>query len=166
MTARRPLLRTGLVLAAAVLLARCAPPPPPPAILELVIKAGADQNPDGAGHFAPVAVRLFYLNASARFERADVFALTERERATLAEDSAGSEEFVLRPGETRTVTREPKKGVQMLGTAVLFRDIDHAAWRAVAPVAASGPTRLVLTIAGLKATLAPSSPVSAPPAPP
>ena len=159
MTARRPLLRTGLMLAAAVLLARCAPPPPPPpAMLELVIKAGADQNPSGAGHFAPVAVRLFYLNASARFERADVFALTERERATLAEDTAGSEEFVLRPGETRTITREPKKGVQMLGTAVLFRDIDHAAWRAVAPVAASGPTRLVLTIAGLKATLTPSPP--------
>ena len=56
--------------------------------------------------------------------------------------SQGSEEFVLRPGETRTIDREPKKGVQMLGVTVLFRDIDHATWRALAPVAASGTTRL------------------------
>lgn len=151
--------RRAVLCLPALLLARCAaspPPPPAPASLSLLIKAGADQNPDYVNNPAPVAIRLFYLNASARFERANVFALIERERATLAEDSQGSEEFVLRPGESRTIDREPKKGVQMLGIAVLFRDIDHATWRAMAPVAASGPTRLVLTTSGLTATLAPA----------
>jgi len=115
--------RRGL-LALPAALAACAappPPPPPPPVLELTIAAGADQNPDQSGHPAPVAVRLYQLAATGRFERADVFALTEREAQTLAEQSLGSEELILRPGETRTVTRELKPGVQFLGVAVLFR---------------------------------------------
>jgi len=36
---------------------------------------------------------------------------------------------------------------------VLFRDIDQAHWRAVSPVAASGPSKLTLKINGLTATL-------------
>jgi hypothetical protein len=38
----------------------------------------------------------------------------------------------------------------------LFRDIDRARWRALAPVAASGPTKLSLRLAGKQATLASS----------
>ena len=60
---------------------------------------------------------------------------------------------MLRPGETRMVTRELKKGVQFVGIAVLFRDIDQSRWRAVSPVAASGPSKLTLKISGLTATL-------------
>lgn len=138
-------------------LAACGPKPVPPAVLDLTIAAGPDQNPDNAGRPAPVAVRVFYLAATAKFERADVFALTEREAATLGADSMGSEEFVLRPGETRALNRMPKAGVQFLGVAVLFRDIDRAQWRAVAPVAASGPTALRLTLANIRATLAPGA---------
>ncbi len=149
--------RRGLLLfPAALLLTRCGSSPPPPPALNLAIACGATQNPDASGRPSPVAVRLYYLNASAKFERADVFALTERESATLGADDAGSEEFVLRPGETRTIDRVPKAGVQFLGVTVLFRDIDHATWRAVQPVAASGPTRLALTTAGITAKLAPA----------
>ncbi len=60
----------------------------------------------------------------------------------------------MRPGETRTVTRELKPGVQLIGVVVLFRDIDHAQWRAVAPVGISGPTRLILRTSSLGVTLA------------
>ena len=59
-----------------------------------------------------------------------------------------------RPGETRTVTRELKKGVQFVGIAVLLRDIDQAHWRAVSSVAANGRSKLTLKINGLTATLA------------
>jgi len=147
--ARRALL--GLFV---LLVVTAAAPPPPPAVLTLTIVAGADQNPDPAGRPAPVAVRLFELNGTAKFERADVFALTEHEQQTLGEEGQGSEEFVLRPGETRTITRELKKGVQFVGIAVLFRDIDRSRWRAVAQVGVSGPTKLALRINGLSATLA------------
>jgi type VI secretion system protein VasD len=140
----------------ALLLAACGSPPPPPAVLNLTIIAGADQNPDASGHPQSVAVRLFELGATAKFERADVFALTERGQQTLGEDDMGSQEFVLRPGETRAVNQELKKGVQFIGVAVSFRDIDRARWRAVNPVAASGPSRRVLKINGITATLAAS----------
>jgi type VI secretion system protein VasD len=64
------------------------------------------------------------------------------------------DEFVIKPGETRTITRELKPGAQFIGTAVLFRDLDRARWRGVAPVAASGPARRALTITRLTAALA------------
>ena len=147
MIARRALL--GVI---AVLATHCSSPPPP-AVLTLNVIGGADQNPGTSGQSTPVAVRLFQLNDPAKFERSDVFALTEREQQTLGSESQGSEEFVLRPGETRTLTRELKKGVQFIGIAVLFRDPDNARWRAVSPVATSGPSKLTLKINGLSATL-------------
>ena len=146
--------RRALMALITVIVAVGAAPPPPPAVLTLTIAAGSDQNPDPSGRPAPVAIRLFELNGNAKFERADVFALTEHEQQTLGDDGQGSEEFVLRPGETRTVIRELKKGVQFVGIAVLFRDIDRSRWRAVAPVGVSGPTKLMLRVSGLNASLA------------
>lgn len=150
--------RRLLLAAPALLLARCGapPPPPPPPVLHLTIKGGADQNPDTAGRAVPVSVRLFFLGGTGRFEAADVFALTERERATLGEDAVGSEGAIVRPGETLTIEREMKPATKFLGVAVLFRDIDGAKWRLSHPIAPSGPTKLLLTTAGNAATLAPA----------
>jgi type VI secretion system protein VasD len=145
--------RRLLLALPAILAARCSSPPPP-AVLTLTVIGGADQNPDASGQGATVAVRLFQLKSNAGFERADVFALTEREQQALGTEGLGSEEFVIKPGESRTITRELKPGAQFIGTAVLFRDIDHARWRGIAPVAASGPSRRTLTITRLTAALA------------
>jgi type VI secretion system protein VasD len=150
--------RRDLLLLPAALAAGCAPPPPkePPAppVLKLTIAAGANQNPAPSGQPNPVAVRLFMLGATAKFERADIFALTEHEQQTLGGDSLGSEEFLVRPGENLPVTRNLKPGVQFIGITVLFRDIEHARWRAIAPVAPSGVSERKLTINGLAVTLA------------
>lgn len=150
---RRMLLLTPALLA----LATCAPPPPkPPAELALTAIGAADQNPDPSGTSAPVAISVFYLNGTGRFAGADVFALTERDKQTLGEDEAGSDTFVLAPGETHTLTHELKPGVQAVGIVALFRDIDRATWRASAPVADSGPTKLTLKLGRLSVSLAPS----------
>lgn len=146
--------RRVVLLLPALLAVRCGGPPPP-AVLELSVNAGPDQNPGSSGRPGPVAVRLYQLKASAAFERADWYALTERERATLGDDAAGMEEFVLTPREARSITRQLKPGVQFVGLAAGFREIDRAAWRAVQPVKASGPTKLVLRTAGTNVTLAP-----------
>ena len=151
MTNRRSL----LLLPAALVVARCAPPPKPPAVLTLVITGGADQNPDPTGKPAPVAVRIYQLTATAKFERSDWTSLTEHEKETLGQDDAGSEEVVVAPGGSQTKTIELKNGVQAVGVVVLYRDIDHAQWRAVSPVATSGPTKLALNIGKLAATLKP-----------
>jgi type VI secretion system protein VasD len=145
--------RRAFLALGAVALARCSSPPPPP-VLTLTIIGSPDQNPDPAGHPTSVAVHLYQLTATAKFERADVFALTEHEQQTLGADDLGSEELVLQPGETRTITRDLKPTAQFIGVAVLYRDIDRAQWRAFAPVAASGPSRHALTIKALSATLA------------
>jgi type VI secretion system protein VasD len=147
-------------LLTALLVASCSspppPPPPPPAPpeIDLTINAGADQNPDPQGQATPVAVRIFQLTNTGRFDTADVFALAAHPESVLGDDLAGTEQVIVQPGETRTVTAAPKPGVQSLGIVVLFRDIDHARWRAMASIAPHGPTRLVLHITGLTATLA------------
>jgi len=154
---RRSLLALLATLAAPLALLRCAPPPKPPAVLTLTMIGSAAQNPDVSGKPAPVAVRIYQLTATAKFERGDVFALTEHEQQTLGQDDAGSQEFVLSPGETQTKTFELKTGVQAVGVVVLYRDIDKSQWRADAPVASSGPTKLVLNVGKLAITLQPSA---------
>jgi len=130
--------------------------PPAPAVVELSIRARADLNPDATGTPVSVAVRLYSLTARGRFSSADAYALMDRERATLGDESAGSEEVVVRPGETRNLTLAPKLGVRYLGVAVLFRDIDRAQWRAIASIATIGLTRLALTIGRNRAVLEPA----------
>ena len=71
----------------------------PPAVVDADHDRQRRQNPDTAGTPAPVAVRIYPAQRqTAKFERADVFALIEHEQQTLGQESAGSEEFVLSPG--------------------------------------------------------------------
>jgi type VI secretion system protein VasD len=145
------------MLPAALLLAHCGPAPKPPAVLTLTMVGGADQNPDPGGKAAPVAVKLYQLAATAKFQASDWTALTEQETATLGlEEAAPSQQFVVGPGETQPQTITLKTGVTNIGIVALFRDIDHAQWRAVAPAADSGPTKLTLTITRLAITLQPT----------
>jgi type VI secretion system protein VasD len=153
MTNRRSL----LLLPAALLLARCAPAPKPPAVLTLTMVGSNDQNPDPSGNAAPVAVKVYQLTATAKFESSDWTSLTQNEAATLGQDEAApSQQFVVAPGQTLIQSFELKPGVQDIGIIVLYRDIDHAQWRSMAPAASSGPTKLTLTIAKAAATLQPS----------
>ena len=146
------MLRRPLLFMPALALASCAAPKPPPSV-EIAVAGSANQNPDSAGRGAPVAVSIFKLTATAKFERADVFALTEREAATLGADSAGSEQFVIGPGEARTITRELPPTVRFIGAVALFRDIDRSTWRGVVPIADSGLTKLKLTLNGTTLSL-------------
>lgn len=148
-----------MVLAIAAVLAACGsppPPPPPPPSLELTIMSSPDQNPDPSGHAAPVAVHLYQLTGSGRFERASLLQLTENEAQTLGDSSIGTEEIIVKPGETRTIKRELKPGAQFLGAAALFRDVNKAHCCGFSPVAPHGPTKLMLKIIGDSAMLAPS----------
>ena len=149
--------RLLLLPAVAVLLTRCGPSPKPPPVLTLTIVGGADQNPDPSGVAAPVAVNVYQLTATAKFQSSDWTALTEREQVTLGSDEAApSQQYVIAPGQTQTESFELQPGVQAIGIVVLYRNIDHAQWRAMAPATRNGPTRLTLTIGKLAATLKPA----------
>jgi type VI secretion system protein VasD len=149
--------RRKLLLASSFLpVAGCGGGPPPPAVVDLTIRASPGINPNSAGTPVAVAVRVYSLNNRGRFSSADAYALMEREAAVLGDESAGSEEAVVRPGETRKLTLSPKMGVRYIGVAVLFREIDRAQWRAVASIAPAGLTRLTLTIGANRADLEPA----------
>jgi type VI secretion system protein VasD len=100
-------------------------------VLELMVRGGADQNPEADGKPRPVAVHLYQLAATQAFTKADVFALVEHERATLGADDLASSDLVLAPSEQQQLKQELKPGTRFLGVIVWFRDIDHAQWRAV-----------------------------------
>jgi type VI secretion system protein VasD len=138
------IVRRALLLAPLVLLARCGSSPPPSPVLTLTIQAGANQNPDPAGHPTPVAVRIYELASPAAFERAEVFALIDRQTETLGADYVASEEVLVAPGERRTIARDLKPTTRFIGAVALFRAIDQAAWRVNTPAAPLGPTRLTL----------------------
>jgi type VI secretion system protein VasD len=141
--------RALLALLDPLLLARCGSAPQPP-VLALTIKAEADQNPDPAGHPTPVAIRIYELTATAAFERADVFALIDRQAETLGADYVASDEAIVAPGEKRSITRELKPNTHFIGVIALFREIDQATWRVDVPAAPHGPTKLTLETHGTK----------------
>ncbi len=146
------------MLPAAELLARCAPPPTLPAVVNLTMTGSRGQNADPTGKAAPVAIKVYQLTSTANFKRNGRIALTESEAATLGQDAAApSQQFVVAPGETQNQTINLKNGVSAVGIVAPYRDIDHARWRASAPVAHSGPTNLTLYVGTLAITLPPAT---------
>jgi type VI secretion system protein VasD len=134
----------------------CSSPPPPPPVLTLNIIGSAGQNPDPSGHGNTVAVNLYQLAATGKFQSTDFYSLTGQEAATLGTDEMGtSEQILVAPGATLHETRPLKPTVTAIGLAVMFRDINNSTWRLVAPVAANGPSVVTLRINGLKATIGP-----------
>lgn len=140
----------GLVFA----LASCAAPPPAPPVLKLTIIGSTSQNPSPTGAGTTVAVNVYQLAATGKFQSTDFYSLTGHEAAVLGSDEvSASQQFLLPPGATLTETLALKPTVTNVGIAVSFRDIDHATWKLVTPVAASGTTALTLRIKGLTATI-------------
>jgi type VI secretion system protein VasD len=150
-----------LLVVLSVTLAGCGgskppPPPPPPPTLELTVTGSADLNPTADGTPRPVVVHLYQLAATQKFSTADFFALVEHEQATLGPDDLDASDFVLRPSEKQEVKQDLKPGTKALGVVAWFYDIDNAQWRASAPVAANGPTKLLLDVGKLSVSLKPA----------
>ncbi|HNT39607.1 MAG TPA: type VI secretion system lipoprotein TssJ [Rubrivivax sp.] len=110
-----------------------APPPPvmvvPGAVFELV--ADADLNPDAQGKPKPVLLRLYELKAGAGFERASFLDLMEKDEAALGADFVRREEWLIRPGERRTIDRKGNAEVRSFGVLAAFRDLERSSWRTV-----------------------------------
>jgi type VI secretion system protein VasD len=145
-----------LLIAALILsLTACgAKPPPPPPVLTLNIIGSAGQNPDATGHGAPVAVQLYQLASTGKFQSADVYSLMGSEAATLGTDEMGpSTQYLLAPGAKLSETIALKPTVTNIGITVLFAQINKSTWKLTAPVAANGPSVVTVQITGLTATL-------------
>jgi len=124
----------GLVV---VMVSACAeppPPPPPPAVVNVTVSGAADLNPNAGGRASPTVVRVYYLVSDTTFKDVDFFQLFEQEAATLGADLTASDELMISPGASQTVSRELRDDVRFLGLAASYRDIETAVWRGVVAV--------------------------------
>jgi type VI secretion system protein VasD len=122
-----------LLLLGSMLLAGCASGPKPPGI-SAAVSANAAVNPDARNRPSPIVVRIYELKSPATFESADFFSLFEKDRETLAADLLARDEFVLRPGESKTIEREGKPETRYIAVLAGFREVERSVWRATAPL--------------------------------
>jgi type VI secretion system protein VasD len=127
----------GLALLGLALLGGCsssAPKQVPPDPFTVVVQADAKVNPDSYGRPSPTKVVFYELKSPDTFETADFFSLSQKDQATLGGDMLSREEFFLRPGDSKTLTRKGIPETTTLAVYVEFRDIDKSIWHATATV--------------------------------
>ena len=137
-------------------LASCAapPPPPPPTIVHVTVTASPDVNPDENGRASPVTVRLDQLGSTGTFSKADFFQLYGHEQAVLAADFVSSDDLILAPGQSKTLTIEAKSATKAIGVVVAYRSIDKSSWRQVWTPPPNKTSSLTVTVGKLGVTAA------------
>ncbi len=121
----------ALIVLCSLALAGCAAKPAKPAQTHAQLVASANVNPDASGRASPIVVRLFQLRNDGEFAAADFFALYGKEKEALAATLISREEYVLEPGETRTIELALDPQARVIGALAAFRDIRSARWRAL-----------------------------------
>jgi type VI secretion system protein VasD len=150
---------SALALALAGLLAACggAPLPPPPTVVELVVHAAEDVNPDPTGRPSPIVLHYYQLGGTAAFEKADYFQIHDKEAALLGADLLDRQDLPLTPGASQSVSFEAKPGTKSLGIIASYRDIDKAVWRAALPLPAQQKTKVMVQLNKLGLSVAPDN---------
>lgn len=110
------------------------PAPPQAADLDMATVASADLNPDSTGRASPLVLRIYALRSLAEFDKADFFALYEKDEQILAADLVKRDELVLKPGQTTTLKREFAPDVQFIAVVGAYRDVERSTWRATLPL--------------------------------
>lgn len=121
----------ALLIVSALTLTACASKPVKPSEAHAQFVVSGDVNPDNAGRASPIVVRLFQLRNDGEFATADFFSLYDKEKETLGASFISREEYVLTPGETRTLELAVNPDARFIGALAAYRDIRSAQWRAV-----------------------------------
>lgn len=119
-----------------------------PTIAQVTISAGEQLNVDSRGRSTPVVVRYYFLKSAAGFDAADFFSLYEKDQQTLGDALVQREEVILKAGETKVLEPRDAGEAQVVGVMVAFRDIEHAVWRATAPLAPNKVTAVIVSASG------------------
>ncbi|MET3494827.1 type VI secretion system lipoprotein TssJ [Variovorax boronicumulans] len=102
--------------------------------LDITIRAEAGVNPDDKGRAAPILVRIYELKSDGGFESADYFSLAGNDKALIGSDLLVRDEFILRPGDVKTLRRKSHPDLAAIGVVAGYRDLAQADWRAVQKV--------------------------------
>jgi type VI secretion system protein VasD len=99
--------------------------------LVLTIEAAPGVNPDGSLRPSPIKVRIYELKDPGAFSEADYFSLDTTDKITLAADMLARDEFILRPGESRTIERKSNAQTTAIGVLAGYRDLPNSTWRVI-----------------------------------
>lgn len=91
-------------------------------------------------------VRIYELRSVAAFNRADFFALFERDKEHLAAELVSREELPLMPGGKPQAITTLRSDTRYLGVIAAFRDIERAQWRASTPIFVNQTTRMEIKL--------------------
>jgi type VI secretion system protein VasD len=126
------------ILLCTLTLAACAsdnaPPKREPLKLEIAVDAHSNVNPDDRMRAAPVLVRVYELKNVDTFNDADFQSLHEKDKAVLTEDLLARDQFLLRPGEHKSINRDANGSSTALGVIAAFRDLPNSVWRTTWPL--------------------------------
>ena len=142
----------------AATLAACASKPPAPSPITCVIETSTKLNPSYKGRPSPLLLRFYALKSAAAFNSADFIALYQHDATDLGADIAAKDEYTLAPGETRSCTRILPPDTHFVGVVGAFFDIEHATWRATAPVESGKRATVVVHVDPLGIQLSVSAP--------
>jgi len=121
----------ALLLMAFALPAQAQPVPKEHTKLDITLTAAADVNPDDQKRAAPILVRVYELKSGNTFENADYFSLHNNDKTLLGDDLLVRDEFILRPGDVRTIDRRSYPDATAIGVLAGYRDLPNANWRFV-----------------------------------
>jgi type VI secretion system protein VasD len=124
----------GTAVVALALAGGCASGPKPTPLTGS-IAASPRVNPSVSKRPSPLLVRMYELKAATAFNAADFVSLYQRDQAELGADLVAREEMTLAPGETRPLARTLAPETRFVGVFAAYRDLEHARWRAVVPIA-------------------------------
>lgn len=97
----------------------------------MVLSADSDINPDVRGRPSPVVVRVYELRNGSSFESADFFSLFDKEQAVLGADLIQRDEVILRPTDTRHISRRAHPDTRVIGIAAAYRNLERGTWRTI-----------------------------------
>jgi type VI secretion system protein VasD len=99
--------------------------------LILSIEAAAGVNPDSSLRPSPIKVRIYELKDQSAFAEADYFSLDTTDKVVLAADMLAKDEFILRPGEKRSIERKSNAQTTAIGVLAGYRDLPNSTWRVI-----------------------------------
>jgi type VI secretion system protein VasD len=99
--------------------------------LDITISADLGVNPDDKGRAAPILVRVYELKSEGGFESIDYQSLNANDKSAIGADLLVRDEFILRPGDVKTLRRKSHPDVGAIGVVAGYRDLAQADWRAV-----------------------------------
>jgi type VI secretion system protein VasD len=129
------------------------PMEPLPTFIQAKISVTNEVNPDVTGRPSPIILHLFELKDIGKFEVADFDSLFQNYEAFLGGDLVRSEEFHLRPGDTKIVKHAVAPETKYIAVSAAYRDLNQAVWRASIPIKHAKTTRLLILVDKLNVSI-------------